>query len=404
MEFLTNIAIFSLVPQACPVCGGVAEAAIIGYSLGPMAAFLGFFAGTVGAALYLLPFMFVFTMVIFFHELGHFSVGRLFGMQVRSFSIGIGRELVGLTDRWGTRWKISLLPLGGYVMFLGEGERAPLGVEEAEGAFFSKSVFARIAVLASGLIANFILAIVIFTGIFWTAGVKEAAPIVSWVEEAGPAAKAGILVGDRLARMDGSEIRNFKDAKRIMGISAGQRLAIEVSRDDERLLLYATPELRVSNNSLGSSYEGGALGIVMTAQAGTETVRQSFSAAFLEAVRETGQITWLTLRYLGGVLIGQHSADQLGGPVRIAELSSEVAKKGIGALLALTAILSISLGIVNFLPIPLLNGGHILFHLVEAVRGRPLPQSVQTGSLVVGGIILLAVMSFVTINDILRLL
>ena len=389
--------------EACPACGGIAEAAILSYSVGPMAAFFGFFAAIGGAMLFLLPFVFVFTMVVFFHELGHFSVGRLCGMHVRSFSIGMGSELVGLTDRWGTRWKISLLPLGGYVMFLGEGERAPSGVEE-DGAFFSKSVLARIAVLAAGPTANFILAIVIFTGIFWASGVKEAVPVVAGVEEASPAAEAGILVGDLLERMDGSEIRNFEDVKRIVGTSAGQRLAIEVSRDDERILLYATPELRVFDDPFGESYEAGALGIAMTAREGTEAIRQSLPAAFLEAVRQTGQITWLTLRYLGGILTGQHSADQLGGPVRIAEISADVAERGVGALFALTALLSISLGILNFLPIPLLDGGHILFHLFEAARGKPLPRLVQTCSLLVGGIILLAVMSFVTINDILRLL
>ena len=365
------------------------------------------------AAGYVLPFLFVLTVVVFFHELGHFLVARWCGVAVKIFSVGFGPELVGFTDRTGTRWRISAIPLGGYVRFLGdenetstEDRAAIAAMPPAERArtFAGKSVGARAAIVAAGPIANFVLAVAIFTGIFSIVGQQTMTPRVDGVVAGSVAEKVGLKPGDVVVSIDGSAITNFADMQRLVGFSAEQPLAIVVKRGDASVAITATPELKEVTDNFGNKQQIGVLGISREPTA-TDIVTQHYSvpvAAWL-GVKETWFIADHTLSYLVDVVTGRQSADQLGGPIRVAEVSAQVATLGFGALVNLAAILSISIGLINLFPIPMLDGGHLLYFAFEAARGRPLSERVQDIGFRIGLAAVLMLMIFATWNDIIHL-
>lgn len=361
----------------------------------------------------LLPFLFVLTIVVFFHELGHFLVARWVGVKVLVFSVGFGPELLGFNDRYGTRWKLSAIPLGGYVKFFGDQNAASVTDQDAVAAmtkeeraqsFFYKSVPRRTAVVAAGPIANFILAILIFAAIFTFYGKPTASARVDSVQAGSAAEAAGFKPGDVIRSINGQEIQTFSDMQRIVGGSAGQTLKIQVDRGGENLALTAVPELKEIKDSFGNTHRIGVLGIT---RAMAEDDQRLEKAPPLTALKMAVEDTWFvverTMSYLGGVIAGRESADGLGGPVRIAQVSGQVATLGIAALLHLTAVLSVSIGLLNLFPIPLLDGGHLLFYAVEALRGRPLSERVQELGFRVGLAIVLMLMVFATFNDITRL-
>ena len=375
-----------------------------------MASLSAFGGGLVG---YLVPFLFVLTIVVFFHELGHFLVARWCGVKVMAFSIGFGPEIVGFNDRYGTRWKLAAVPLGGYVKFLGDDNAASVPDHEAAAAmsadekkvsFVHKPVGSRAAVVAAGPIANFILAILIFAGIFMTVGKQITSARVDQVQPNSAAAAAGMQPGDLVAAIGGEKIESFSDMQRIVSISAGQTLAIEVERGGVHVTLKAVPEMRELKDNFGNVHKLGVLGISRSMAAGdVKTQRYGPFAAVTAGTQETWFVVDRTLSYIGGIFAGREAADQLGGPIRIAQVSGQVATAGFVALLHLTAVLSVSIGLLNLFPIPLLDGGHLLFYGIEAVRGRPLSERAQELGFRIGLAIVVMLMIFATFNDILHL-
>ena len=366
------------------------------------------------AAGYILPFLFVLTVVVFFHELGHFLVARWCGVAVKVFSIGFGPEIVGFTDRRETRWRLSLIPLGGYVKFLGDEneasttDRAALAAMDPQArarSFAGKGVGARAAIVAAGPIANFILAIVIFTAIFSIYGRETMTPRVDGVVPASAAEQAGFQPGDLVLSIDGREIGSFTDLQRIVSVKASETLNVIVKRGDGEVTLAVTPELKELTDRFGNKQRVGVLGLTRNATGPDDVVTERYSvpeAGWL-AVQETWFVTERTLSYLFAVVIGRESADQLGGPIRVAEVSAQVATIGFIALINLAAILSISIGLINLFPVPMLDGGHLLYYAVEAVRGKPLSERVQDIGFRIGLAAVLMLMIFATWNDIIHL-
>jgi regulator of sigma E protease len=362
---------------------------------------------------YVIPFLFVLTIVVFFHELGHFLVARWAGVKVLTFSLGFGPELVGFNDRRGTRWKISAVPLGGYVKFFGDDTEAStpspetlasMSEEERRGSFHHKKVGPRAAIVAAGPIANFILAIVIFTGLFTFYGKPSTSARVDKVEAGSAAAAAGFQVGDVVTAINGEAIETFTDMQRIVGTNAGDKLTFTVKRGDSTVKLEGTPELKEVKDPFGNAHRIGVLGITRATSPGDVTTeRVNPATAFWLGVKETWFVIDRTLSYIGGVFTGREAADQVGGPLRIAQISGQVATIGMAALIQLAAMLSISIGLLNLFPVPLLDGGHLLFYAVEAVRGRPLSDRAQEMGFRIGLGLVLMLMVFATYNDILHL-
>jgi regulator of sigma E protease len=356
-----------------------------------------------------LAFLFVLTVVVFIHELGHFLVARWCGVKVRAFSIGFGKEIFGFFDRHGTRWRFAWIPLGGYVKFLDDDNSASvpsgaalerMSAEERAGAFQTKPLAARAAIVAAGPIANFILAIVIFALTYTLVGLQVTAPRVDELVPDGAAASAGFKPGDVIISIDGQPIETFADMQRIVSGSADRLLTFEVSRGGALLTLKVTPARREISDRFGNKLRVGVIGIKRSpTQTEWEYKRYGPVDAIGMGVRETVFIVSRTLSYLSDVIMGRESADQFGGPLRIAEVSGQVASAGFVPLLSLTAVLSVSIGLINLFPIPLLDGGHLLFYAIEAVRGRPLSERAQEVSFRIGLAIVLFLLAFTTYQD-----
>lgn len=362
-----------------------------------------------GFLFYALPFLFVLTVVVFFHELGHFLVARWCGVSIEAFSIGFGPEIWGFNDRHGTRWKLSVIPLGGYVRFLGDENAASapdseaveaMSEEERRDSFHGKGLAARAAIVAAGPIANFILAVVIFTLVFSTVGRFVSPAEVDSVVPDSAAAAAGFEPGDVVVKIDGSQIDSFAEMQRIVSTHPEEELSFLVRRGESEVTLLATPELQEVEDPFGSTQRIGRLGI--RGVVGSEATMETYDpfTSFVMGLEETWFVVERTGSYLAGVVTGTQAADQLGGPIRIAQVSGQVAQIGFGALLNMTAVLSISIGLLNLLPIPMLDGGHLLFYAIEAVRGRPLSGRAMEIGFRVGLAFVLMLMIFATWNDI----
>lgn len=362
---------------------------------------------------YIVPFLFVLTVVVFFHELGHFLMARLCGIKVLVFSIGFGPEIAGFNDRYGTRWKISAIPLGGYVKFYGDDNAASVPDQAAAAAmteaerkdsFIFQPVASRAAVVAAGPIANFVLAIAIFAAIFMTVGKQTTSARVDTVQPGSAAQSAGFKPGDLVVAINGEKIESFSDMQRIVSISAGETLSIEVDRGGAQINLKAAPQLKEIKDNFGNLHRLGVLGISRSMSPGDiKTEKAGPLRAIVMGAQETWFVVDRTLAYISGVFVGREAADQLGGPIRIAQVSGQVATAGFTALIHLTAVLSVSIGLLNLFPIPLLDGGHLLFYAIETIRGRPLSERAQELGFRIGLAIVVMLMIFATFNDILRL-
>ena len=359
---------------------------------------------------YIVPFLFVLCVVVFFHELGHFLVARWCGVRVQAFSLGFGPELFGRTDKHGTRWRLSAVPLGGYVKFHGDENAASvpsrerleaMSPAERRASFYGQPVHNRAAIVAAGPIANFILAILIFATIFWISGRPISEAKVDSVQPGSAAEVAGFQPGDVVLAIDGKEIESFSDVQRVVSADAGAKLTFTIRRDGGELTLQATPRLQERKDPFGNPVQVGILGIARSNDPGTVT-RKTYGP--VGALREGAQETWFiverTLGYIGGVLVGQQSANQISGPIRIAEISGQAAKLGFEVVMNLAAVLSVSIGLLNLFPIPLLDGGHLMYYALEAVRGRPLSERAQEFGFRVGMAIVLMLMLVATWNDI----
>jgi regulator of sigma E protease len=358
-----------------------------------------------------LPVLFVFSVVVFFHELGHFLVARLSGVRVLVFSIGFGPELLGFNDRHGTRWKLAAIPLGGYVKFLGDENAASVPdqaavsqMSEAERrqSFVNQPVGPRSAIVAAGPIANFLLAIVIFASLFALFGRPSTAARVDTVNVGSAAEVAGFKPGDIVLSINGQQIESFSDMQRIVSRSAGETLTIVVNRGGAETTLTAIPRLQEIKDPFGTTRRG-ILGIGHSSEPSEQHYEPvSPLRAVVLGVTETWFVAETSLVQIGRIFVGREAADQIGGPIRIAEVSCQVASYGVAALLQLTAVLSISIGLLNLFPIPLLDGGHLLFYAIEKLRGRPLSERAQEFGFRIGLALVVMLMVFATYNDISR--
>jgi regulator of sigma E protease len=351
-------------------------------------------------------FLVTITVIVFFHELGHFLIARFNGVKVEVFSIGFGPELFGWNDRRGTRWKVSLLPLGGYVKMFGQSDTGPDGEggqewseEEKAGAFPAKRVWQRFAIVAGGPLANFILAIVLFAAVFALVGRSQSLPEITEVSQGSAADTAGLQAGDRILSVDGSNIDRFDELQYIVSTSPGQPLEMEVARGDQILELIVVPDTVMQTDGSGNEHAMGLLG-VRNDNVVFEPV--PVGDALWGGVEETWAWSMRIFDFLGKILGGTQSSSDLAGPLGIAQMSSSVAENGLPSLITFMAILSVNLGLINLFPIPMLDGGHLMFYVIEAARGRPLSARAQEYGFFVGMGLVGALFLFVTFNDLSR--
>jgi len=359
----------------------------------------------------LLAWLFVVTIVVFFHELGHFSVGRFFGVRVETFSIGFGPEIFGWTDKKGTRWKISWIPLGGYVKYWGDADATSrpdhekvdgMSPEERSQSLLMKPVYQRALISAAGPFANFILAIVIYMALFMSFGRVEIPPVIGSVTHGGAAEAAGIKAGDIVRSINGTAITSYDQLLPIIATSPGEDLAITLDRAGSLLTIHATPRLVRRADQLGYIENIPTLGVTSSAKVKPKLVRYGPIGAFTQSVQQTWGLVTGTLKGLGQIITGRADASQLRGPVGTADLAKKVAGMGLLALIELAAFMSVSIGLVNLFPIPVLDGGHLLYYACEAVLGRPLGERAQEVGFRFGLALVLGLLLFATWNDLTR--
>jgi regulator of sigma E protease len=354
---------------------------------------------------YIIPFLLVLTVVVFVHELGHFLVARRNSVRIEVFSIGFGREILGWTDAAGTRWKVGVVPLGGYVKMFGEYDEdtaeaagAELTPEDRAVSFHYKSLGQRSAIVAAGPIANFIFAIIVLTGIYTIVGNPAPRAAVGEVVAGSAAAEAGLEAGDRFLSIGGEEVVWFEDLRRIVQVNAGVPLSIVVARRDREVTVVPTPK-PVSD---GRGGEIGLLGVKPDPeQIGYERA-DPLNATWMAVKRSVGLVQQILI-YLGEWISGGRSGDELRGPVGIAKLSGQICGEGPVSCVLFAAALSINLGLINLFPIPMLDGGHLVFFLAEGVRGRPLDRRLQEYSFRFGLILLIMIFVYATFNDLVDL-
>ena len=353
----------------------------------------------------IVPFLFVLTVVVFIHEMGHYLVGRWCGIGVKAFSIGFGPELLGFNDRRGTRWKLCAIPLGGYVKFVGdmnavsqpdEAEMAQLSDAERKVAFHTQPIWKRAATVFAGPLFNFLLTIAVLAVLFSIYGKVVLEPTVAEIVPNSPAAAAGFLPGDRFVSVDGQPVESFADVQRLVSGRSGDAIVFVMLRDGKEIVLTATPEIVEQKDALGNTIKVGVIGVVNNEALGQPRVI-SFSpaGAVVEAVRETVHIIERTGQFMKRFAVGREDKCQLGGPVKIADMAGRAAALGFQWLVQLVALLSVGIGILNLLPIPPLDGGHLLFYGIEAVFRRPVSERVMEMVYRAGFTVVLLFMGFV---------
>ena len=358
----------------------------------------------------LVPFLFVLTVVVFVHEMGHYLVGRLCGIGVTAFSVGFGPELFGFNDRNGTRWKFCAIPLGGYVKFVGDmnATSGPTGAEaqerlsEAERriAFHMQPVWKRAATVFAGPLFNFLLTIAVFAVLFAAYGRWVSEPTVAEVTAGSPAQEAGIMPGDRFVSVDGVKVETFGDVQRLVSGRGGDPITFVMLRDGKEVTIVATPRLMEQQDALGNTIKVAVIGVVNNREVGQpRLITYSPAGAVVAAVEETGHIIQRTGQFLKRFVVGREDKCQLGGPVKIAGMAEQAAKLGFEWLVQLVALLSVGIGILNLLPIPPLDGGHLVFYGIEAVLRRPVSERMMEAMYRVGLVLVLAFMGFVFWND-----
>jgi regulator of sigma E protease len=363
---------------------------------------------------YAVPFLFILTVVVFVHEYGHYKVGRWCGVDITTFSIGFGRELLGWTDKHGTRWRLAAIPLGGYVKFAGDSNAASLPDGEAMAQMTEAerrrtlpgaSVGRRAAIVAAGPAANFIFSILVFAAIVMAFGKATIAPRVDKVNAGSAAEQAGLASGDLILEIEGRAVANFDDVRRIVSINAESRLRFLVRRNGEAVSVDVTPTLVERRNPLGVE----RLGVIGVTAANRPEDVKLVSYGPIEALGHGARESWFiitrTFDYLGKLISGREKADQLSGVIHIAEVSGHVASTGgFMSLVTLAAVLSVSIGLMNLFPIPMLDGGHLVFYAYEALRGRPASERIQEYAFRAGIAFVLMLTVFVTWNDIARII
>ena len=391
----------------------------------------------------LLPFLVVITVLVFVHELGHYLVARWNGVKIEAFSVGMGPELFGFNDRHATRWKFCIFPIGGYVKMFGDADpfsrpakeavADALAEERAQGkqgkqdkqedqegqelnktqswaggtlrtmsdeernlSFHHKRVGQRFAIVLAGPMANFIFTIAVLFGMLLFIGQAMTPPVIGEVIADSPAEAAGLQVGDRILSVDGAPVERFQDLQRIVQIALDREMIFVVERAGREISMPLTPAFIEVEDITGRTIRTPRIGI---AASGTEFVKLSIPAAAIGSVQETWEIGALTLRAVGQIITGRRGTEELGGPIRIAELSGKMAEGGAPSLLWFMAVLSLNLGLINLFPIPVLDGGHLVFYSYEWLRGKPMPVKAQEIGYRIGLVLVLALFVFVFWND-----
>jgi regulator of sigma E protease len=354
---------------------------------------------------YAIGFLLVIGPLIFIHELGHYFVARWFGVKAEVFSIGFGREIGGWTDRRGTRWKLCWLPVGGYVRFAGDMSPASepskewlsLPAEERARTFQAKPLWQRFLIVLAGPMTNIVFAVLILSGFVLAYGAPQTPPIVDVVKPGSAAEAAGIQRGDRILSVDGTEVRVFEDIAPLVILHPNEPLSVRFERAGEERELAITPKATTEKDKFGNEFNKGMLGIGPGAR--TEFASVPLWQVVPIAIGQTWRIITLSLEGVGQILSGKRSLEELGGPLKIAKFSGEQTSQGAISYISFVALISINLGFINLLPIPLLDGGHLLFYMIEGIRRKPLRPEAQEWAFRTGLAALLALMIFVTLND-----
>jgi regulator of sigma E protease len=360
---------------------------------------------------YIVPFLIVLTVIVFVHELGHYLVARWNGVAVQTFSLGFGPELIGFDDRRGTRWRLSAVPLGGYVRFVGDMNAASMPDEEAIAAidpatrphlFVNKNVWQRIAVVVAGPAANVVFTFLVLYALLLGYGRYTVPAVIDAVTPGSVAAEAGLMAGDRILSVDGFQVRGFEDFQRLIATAPERQVTVGLSRGGQPESLTMVPKAEEEADRFGQSHRVGRIGVSKNIeQTDVELYRPGPVEAVGMTLEEVRFIIDRTFAFLGDFFVGRGDVEQLGGPVKVAQVSGEVASLGVMPLINLMALLSLNIGVFNLLPIPMLDGGHLLYYLAEAVRGRPLSQRVQEIGFRFGLAIVVTLMAFTIINDLL---
>jgi len=359
---------------------------------------------------YIIPFIVLILIVVFIHEYGHYYFAKKYGVGVTDFSIGFGQEIFGWNDKSGTRWKICWIPLGGYVKFFGDrnvysqsDHREILekySEEEQQKLFTLKPLYQRSLIVFGGPLANFLLAIVIFFSIYTFVGKDFTPAVINEVQKDSPAMVGGLKQNDIILEIDGNKVESIMDVSKYITMSTDEIIDFKVKRSYDEIILNIKPEMVNAEDNLGNTIKKRIVGIKLGAYNNEiNHVKLGPAQAILHAVNEVYYVSISSLKYIGGMIVGKADTSQLGGPIRIAKISGQVADIGVLAFISMMAYISISLGLVNLFPIPMLDGGHLMFYAFEKVLGRPLTQKTQEGFFRIGIFLLISLMFFTTFND-----
>ena len=359
---------------------------------------------------YIIPFLILITIVVFIHEYGHYYFAKKYGVGITDFSIGFGREIFGWNDKSGTRWKICWIPIGGYVKFFGdrnvfsESEQQEVinryDDEDKKKLFILKPLYQRSIILAAGPLANFVLAILIFVVINMTVGKDMTPAVIDEVQEDGPAFIAGMKKNDKIIFIDNKKVESILEVSTFINTSTSETIEFVVLRNNQEISMLIKPNLVDGKDSLGNSAKKRMIGIKLSIL-NNEFQKQPLgpSKAIYYSIKEVWFVTVTSLNYVGKMITGSADTYQLGGPIRIAKITGQVAEYGIVPFFSIMAYISISLGLINLFPIAMLDGGHLMFYLIEKILGRPLGQKIQEGFFRIGLFLLFSLMFFVTFND-----
>jgi len=359
---------------------------------------------------YILPFIVLIVIVVFIHEYGHYYFAKRFGVGVTDFSIGFGKEMFGWNDKSGTRWKVCVIPLGGYVKFFGDRNVysqadndkiiKEYSKEDQDKLFVLKPLYQRALIVFGGPLANFLLAILIFFSVYTFAGKDFTPAVINEVQKDSPAMVAGLKDNDIVVSIDGNEVKSIMEVSKYIMMSTDEFINFTVNRYDQDLTFRVKPNIVEGEDNLGNKISKRMVGIKLGAYNNeVNHVKLGPTKALFYAVNEVYYVSTSSLKYIGSMIAGNGDTSQLGGPIRIAKISGQVAEFGILPFISLMAYISISLGLINLFPIPMLDGGHLMFYGIEKVLGRPLSQKTQEGFFRIGMFLLLSLMFFTTFND-----
>jgi len=359
---------------------------------------------------YIIPFIVLILIVVFVHEYGHYYFARKYGVGVTDFSIGFGQEIIGWNDKSGTRWKICWIPLGGYVKFFGDrnvfsqADQVKIlekyNKEDQEKLFVLKPLYQRVLIVFGGPLANFLLAIAIFFSIYTFIGKDFTLAVINEVQKDSPAMIGGLKQNDIILEIEGNKVNSIMEVSKYITTSTSEFIDFKVERFDQEYLLKVKPNIVLSEDHLGNKINKRMVGIKLGAYNNEiNHVKLGPAQALIYAVKEVYFVSTSSLKYIVSMIKGTGDTSQLGGPIRIAKITGQVAEIGILPFISIMAYISISLGLINLFPIPMLDGGHLMFYAFEKILGRPLSQKTQEGFFRIGMFLLISLMFFTTFND-----